>query len=67
MEINADGEGNLEPENDFFCTLRTIHMRMEDTKHSGFSVVFWLHCSYQISLFIYNHMAVHNSNVIFFT
>lgn len=26
MEINADGEGNLEPENDFFCTSRTIHM-----------------------------------------
>lgn len=50
----------------FFCSLRTIHTRMEDTKRSGFSVVIWLHSSYQISVFIYNHMAVHNSNVIFF-
>lgn len=32
MEVNVNREGSLEPENDFYCTLRTIQMRMECTQ-----------------------------------
>lgn len=38
MEVNVSREGSLEPENDFYCTLRTIHMRMECTQSTVTSV-----------------------------
>lgn len=66
MEVNVNREVSLEPEKDFYCSLRTILNNGVYTEHSDIGVGVQMYSSYLIMFFICKAIAVCNSNVSFF-